>query len=316
MKRECFILTNRSEMSDFGETSKFQETEHEIIVRHDQEDRELDEKIRMMLKAAKKSEKEVAQAKAIQMRFDQKARHREEMEELEDSEISVSCEQRTEKGIILAIEDVTSKEDMVKQMKIEKAKRKKEKKQEKEKEKEHLKAEIKASAGPSLRQVELTSLNSILAKDGLKVKEIISDGHCLYRAIADQLSFVQQQGEAETNGMASTLKFNDLRLIAANYLRENSDEFAPFVGFSSGSTEYERYCQSVESVSSAEWGGQVEIRVLANCLQKQIHIYDNQCPVIMMGEEFVGTPLKLTYHRHYFALGEHYNSVQLLARDP
>jgi hypothetical protein len=37
-------------MSDFGETSKFQKTEHEIIVRHDQEDRELDEKIRMMQK--------------------------------------------------------------------------------------------------------------------------------------------------------------------------------------------------------------------------------------------------------------------------
>ena len=47
-----------------------------------------------------------------------------------------------------------------------------------------IKLSIKESSGPSAREVELNYINSILEKDSLKVKEIISDGNCLYRLIA------------------------------------------------------------------------------------------------------------------------------------
>ena len=62
---------------------------------------------------------------------------------------------------------------------------------------------------------------------------------------------------------------------------------------------------------TAEWGGQIELRALAVCLERQIHIYDASTGVLVMGEQFDAfNALKVTYHRHYYSLGEHYNSVE------
>ena len=99
--------------------------------------------------------------------------------------------------------------------------------------------------------------------------------------------------------------------MAADHLRMNSTDYAPFAGLLPNSPDYEEYCRKVQSVADAEWGGQLEIRALSNCLEKRILVYDalSSTP-ILMGDEFTGTPLRLTYHRHYYALGEHYNSVE------
>jgi hypothetical protein len=51
----------------------------------------------------------------------------------------------------------------------------------KEVEREKLKETIKQSSGPSMREIELGQINSTLAKESLRVKEILSDGNCLYR---------------------------------------------------------------------------------------------------------------------------------------
>lgn len=45
--------------------------------------------------------------------------------------------------------------------------------------------QLKANAGTSLRDTELKSLNLLLKPLDLKVKEVMSDGHCLYRSISD-----------------------------------------------------------------------------------------------------------------------------------
>jgi len=95
-------------------------------------------------------------------------------------------------------------------------------------------------------------------------------------------------------------------------LRAHADDFSPFLGLEAGSPEFLEYCAKVESVAGAEWGGQVELRALAACLERQIHVYDSTAPLLVMGEEFTGPPLKVTYHRHYYSLGEHYNSVRFL----
>lgn len=54
--------------------------------RHKQELRELEGKVRALLKTAKKSNKAVIEAEAIQMGFDLKARHREELDNIPDLE--------------------------------------------------------------------------------------------------------------------------------------------------------------------------------------------------------------------------------------
>ena len=44
-----------------------------------------------------------------------------------------------------------------------------------------LKEEINSTSGPSLREVELDRINSLLLEQDLTVKVVASDGHCLYR---------------------------------------------------------------------------------------------------------------------------------------
>ena len=71
-----------------------------------------------------------------------------------------------------------------------KAARKKDRQKRKSLEREKIKAEIASNAGKSLREDELAIINEHLANDFLVVKEIIADGNCLFRALADQLEFV------------------------------------------------------------------------------------------------------------------------------
>lgn len=74
---------------------------------------------------------------------------------------------------------------------------------------------------------------------------------------------------------------------------------------------FEEYCERV--VSSADWGGQLELRALACALETPIHVFSAASDVIAMGHEFDAAgarpPLQLTYHLHYYTLGEHFNSV-------
>ena len=74
-------------------------------------------------------------------------------------------------------------------------------------------------------------------------------------------------------------------------------------------------CSVVEDISKAEWGGQLEIRALCGALKLRMNIFEANMPKVVMGEESCSedsgdaNTLNLSFHRHYFALGEHYNSV-------
>lgn len=292
-------------MSEFGTENK--ESVSELHSRHKKEERELEGRIRALLKKASKKEKAATEAKSIQMKFDLKSKHNEEMERHEIDSSGIE-EVDAEGGIETLTQDTVNYSTEAKKTK---AARKKERQKSKNFERERTKAEIAANAGPSLREDELAIINGHLISDFLVVKDIISDGNCLYRALADQLEFVGVNGEGGNQG---NLTFNDLRSRAADYLRTHSEEFAPFLGMEPTSQEFGRYCTNVER--DAEWGGQIEIRALSACLQRQIYIYDASTPLIVMGDEYIeNSPLKITYHRHYFALGEHYNSVKAIVNE-
>ncbi|CAE7909602.1 otud6b, partial [Symbiodinium sp. KB8] len=73
---------------------------------------------------------------------------------------------------------------------------------------------------------------------------------------------------------------------------------------------FERYCDRVQS--TAEWGGQPEIRALTEVLKRPVEIYRaaEKKPMVMTGGAEGGSePLRVSYHLKYYALGEHYNSV-------
>ena len=79
--------------------------------------------------------------------------------------------------------------------------------------------------------------------------------------------------------------------------------------------------QYVDKVrDSAEWGGHLELRALRIALERPILIYSVQNgtePLEIHNENETPDksdtdkkePIRLSYHLHYYALGEHYNQV-------
>ena len=168
------------------------------------------------------------------------------------------------------------------------------------------------------------------------------------RAVEDQLRFTHTRAAsmgltaAAGESVPSHLR---LRELAAAQILAHAEEFCPFLGLpvpSQHSSEQtapgqqqeeakqalEAYCARVASPVLAEWGGQLEVRALAGALGRPIHVYSADAPLLRM--EPLGTPgtfveglaenspspLRLTYHKHYYALGEHYNSVTGIGTAP
>lgn len=73
---------------------------------------------------------------------------------------------------------------------------------------------------PNLKRIEEEQIKKLVEKEGLKVKDIAADGHCLYSAVADQL------GDGRD--------YKQLRKLAAQFIRDNRDDFYPFMSGSDG----------------------------------------------------------------------------------
>ncbi|KAI9909726.1 hypothetical protein PsorP6_014905 [Peronosclerospora sorghi] len=147
---------------------------------------------------------------------------------------------------------------------------------------------------------------------GLKIKDIPSDGHCMYHAVADQ---IKQKNLPIVDEMAG---FQHLRKITSEYMLAHPDNFLPFMGLdeiTGGGTDYAFiiYCNRVET--TADCGCQLELRALAGASRIPTEVFSSKGDVLMMGRKFVdgadenAPKLQLTYHFHYYALGEHFNSV-------
>jgi OTU domain-containing protein 6 len=170
----------------------------------------------------------------------------------------------------------------------------------------------------SERMVENELLENKLRPLGLALKEMKPDGHCLYRAIEDQLALYPDTSSIK-------FSFQKLREVAASYMRSHAKDFAPFVvventdengGNENAEDGFERYCQEVESTAS--WGGHLELDAIARSLQKHIVVYSSNLPEVEIGKQYgksTSSTLRLSYHRHAFGLGEHYNSVVPLVQD-
>mmetsp|Transcript_15244 Transcript_15244/g.37619 ORF Transcript_15244/g.37619 Transcript_15244/m.37619 type:complete len:321 (-) Transcript_15244:437-1399(-) len=198
--------------------------------------------------------------------------------------------------------------------KLAKARKKREKQREREAEKERQIAEETANAGPSMRDVELDQLQNILTPLSLAISPVPADGHCMYRSIAAQLSLLSPE-EGEQG-------YNTIREVCANTLRAHEDEFSPFCEYDDEVTNFDQYVDKVRD--SAEWGGHLELRALRIALDRPILIYsvsNGREPLEIHSESETSDksdtdkkePIRLSYHLHYYALGEHYNQVVKLA---
>ena len=55
--------------------------------------------------------------------------------------------------------------------------------------------------------------------------------------------------------------------------------------------------------------GGVQIQALSRVLQRPIHVVQATGPVVATGDHYGPPVLSLSYHRHAYRLGEHYNSL-------
>lgn len=88
--------------------------------------------------------------------------------------------------------------------------------QEKERENRIAEAEVENLSGS--RHQEGLKLSQKLAVKQLQIKEISSDGHCMYRAVEDQLT-----------GRGCSLGIQELRVQTALYMTSHEDDFLPFL---------------------------------------------------------------------------------------
>ena len=181
------------------------------------------------------------------------------------------------------------------------------------------------AAGPSAGEAERSKLDAVLGSRGLRVKEIKADGHCLYRAIADQLetrvpthAFFKKRGGLSDASDKPT--HATLRALAARVMRGEPETYRPFLtpsdcGLSGDGVitdaAWSRYLSDVES--TAAWGGQLELQALATGLRVPVEVLTADAPPAVMGEAFLGetdgVALRVCHHRRAFGLGEHYNSA-------
>ena len=100
-----------------------------------------------------------------------------------------------------------------------------------------------------------------LAPLSLKIKDIQPDGHCLYRALADQCMQNLSDLDADLAKEVATWEpgagHTQMRKICARFMKQHADDFAPFVD----TDDFGAYIDKIEN--TAEWGGDVELTALA-----------------------------------------------------
>jgi len=272
-----------------------------LVKAHRKEKKELQAKIQSLKKTAtkgdKKKKKEVTEEIAkLESSLDEK--HQREILELDTEKLSLNCEgEDPEAGSSSAVQESEPIEEN-KEMRVSKAQKRRDKKAEKEKQRLE---EIEKQDEENLlgkRNLEQEAISKILESRGLKLYEIPSDGDCMFAAIAHQL-----------RGAGVESSVGELRERTAGQLEKESEQYLPFLSLSQ--PEFTAYC--FKMAKTAAWGGQVELLALSRLLSRPIEVIQAEGPSMVMGEDIRGqTSLILTYHRHMFGLGEHYNSVAVL----
>ncbi|MCJ1254116.1 hypothetical protein MMC24_001930 [Lignoscripta atroalba] len=169
---------------------------------------------------------------------------------------------------------------------------------------------------PDLRESERLAMLKEVEARGLKEQEIRSDGHCLYAAVADQLTesgidleLGGRSGIADEKANATLPSYKRIRQTAAQYVLDHPDDFTSFL-----EEPLDEYVVKIRD--TGEWGGQLELSALARAYGVDINVLqgDGRVEKIEAGSEGTATAIWLAYYRHSFGLGEHYNSLRQMPR--
>ena len=130
------------------------------------------------------------------------------------------------------------------------------------------------------------SLSGQLKDLGLQIKNIDSDGNCLFRAISHQLE------NTESNHLF-------YRKAACEYMKEHKENFIPFLD--EGIT-FEKYVHRMSF--SGVWGGNLEIYAISKKFLIEVHIHMLNQPIYTIKCDKPKKTIELAYLEK-----EHYGSV-------
>lgn len=276
------------------------EGELDLDAKHRKEKKELQAQIQALKKIAKsdKSKKKELTSEIVRLEFELDERHKSEREE-----------SASNSNAIVITNDEHNPEPEVIHQKLSKAQKRRDKKSQHEKQVAELIKEQEKENKNGPRNTEIKCIKERLKAKNLQIHLVPSDGDCLYKAVSHQLQSIK--------GTSNTVQ--ELRVKAASYMKSHKEDFIPFMSNPETfdmltESEFEEYCKKVEN--SNDWGGQLEIRALSNVLRCPIKVIQASGPEsIDQGEEFEGPALTITYHRHMYSLGEHYNSTEPLVEE-
>ncbi|KAJ8982057.1 hypothetical protein NQ317_001466 [Molorchus minor] len=284
--------------------------EEDLQKRQKQEKKDLQSKIQGLKKTVpkgdKKKKKEITEEIA-RLECDLEEKHKEELSELKGS--TLQGNQTTESCDGNESVDSMPENEVPTNTRISRAQKRRNKKENeaKEREKRIVEQAEKNKEGP--RVLEINSIKQTLRSLNLKLYNIPADGNCLYLAVNHQLQITGRP----------TRSVNDLRKTTADFMHQHKDDFLPFMYNELDESEivsedqFDSYCKDVATTKL--WGGQLELRALSNILTCPIKIIQANGPPTIQGETFKGPELILTYHRHLYRLGEHYNSTMPTSGD-
>ena len=261
-----------------------------LEAKHEAEWRAFRERAETQRQGASKKKLKQINFQLQQEESDLRYRQHEELDELDGGDDAATVEEP------VVVEDLEAKrreeEARIKAKKLAKAAKKKSKRDAKAKAESAKASQVDEEAEEvrrnSERKKECEAISRKLVEVNRRIKDVAADGHCLYRAIADQ--------------SAST--YTEVRKTCAAFMESHESDFAPFIEDES----FGDHCAKVRS--SAEWGGQPEVLALARALHRPIVVYSRDSAPLRMGEG--SDEIVVTYHRDYYALGEHYNSTEPL----
>lgn len=264
----------------------------EVLDRQKKEKKDLRTKIIALKRSSGKKDKKKLQDDITQLENDLLAKHTKELSELslddpEPAEDPKEVEDESPAGQV---------------QRISKAQKRRDKKEADAKRREEELLQAEEDNKNSTRNLESKAINAILKSRNLKLHSIKSDGDCLYNAVKHQL---------ELAGISRSVE--SLRQTAADHIRANKDELICYMTSAKSDDpmsqeEFDEYCNQVEGTKA--WGTQIEIQALSSSLKAVIEVLQSSGSPTISGSEFKQPHLIVTYHRHFFGLGEHYNSTR------
>ncbi|CCH62176.1 hypothetical protein TBLA_0G02360 [Henningerozyma blattae CBS 6284] len=153
-------------------------------------------------------------------------------------------------------------------------------------------------------KIERDQIDMKLAKLQMKEHDVKPDGHCLFASILHQLQINDLVNETNDD-------IYKLRGLIGDHILANKDDFLPYL-IDEGD-DINSYVKSIKE--TAKWGGDVEIMAVCQLYDCQVCIMmsEQQDPIVFNDKG--KNVINLVYFKHYYSLGEHYNSIYNDARD-